>query len=302
MHAIKIIASRACSVRARGQKCSKNTPYHAQYGVTLIELMVGIAVGMLVVAVSMGALMLSRGVSGTVSDASGIQQQAAYAMRVIGMQMRQAGSLRVNMSYDTSVVSEPEQARVAVETATPASGGNEFDPSIDTIKGGAASMTVGYRRYTEQITTASAAQSQSRNCVGGPADSNNDQRLESLFTFDATSNELRCAGNGAAAQAIVNNVANFQVRYLLQDNSVGGDSKIKTVDVTGVGSSDWGKVQGIEVCLVLFGSEVIDMPSTTNYMDCDGTTKNMATLTGNRAKRVHMVFRNVFQLRSQGLL
>lgn len=277
---------------------------HRQQGVTLVELMVGMTVGLLVVAVSMGALMVSRGVSGTVSDGSMIQQQAAYAMRVIGTQMRQAGSLRVNMVYDSSVVSEPELAKVAIETNAPASGttGNTFDPSQDTIKGGAASVTVGYRRYTEPVTTASNA-SQSRNCVGGPADTSGDARLESIFSFDAASAELRCAGNTTAAQAIVNNVANFQVRYLLQDNTTTpGDSQIKTVDITGVGSSDWNKVQGIEVCLVLFGNEPIDMPSTSTYMDCNGSTVNMATLSGSRAKRMHMVFRNVFQLRSQGLL
>ena len=60
---------------------------HAQRGVTLIELMVGITIGLLTVAVAMGALMVSRGISGTVNDASNIQQQAAYAMRVIGLQV-----------------------------------------------------------------------------------------------------------------------------------------------------------------------------------------------------------------------
>ena len=53
--------------------------------------MVGIAIGLLVVAVAMGALMVSRGISGTVSDASAIQQQGAYAMRTLGMQLRQGG-------------------------------------------------------------------------------------------------------------------------------------------------------------------------------------------------------------------
>ena len=67
-----------------------------QRGVTLIELMVGIAIGLLVVAVAMGAVMVSRGVSGTVSDASGIQQQGSYVLRVIGQQLRQAGSLYLN--------------------------------------------------------------------------------------------------------------------------------------------------------------------------------------------------------------
>ncbi len=48
-----------------------------QQGVTLIELMVGIALGLMVIAVAMVALMTSRSISGTVSDASAMQQQAA---------------------------------------------------------------------------------------------------------------------------------------------------------------------------------------------------------------------------------
>ena len=40
-----------------------------EYGVTLIELLVGLAIGLVVIGVAMGALMISRGVTGTVSTA-----------------------------------------------------------------------------------------------------------------------------------------------------------------------------------------------------------------------------------------
>ena len=289
----------ACS-RAPMLKGATTRARH-QRGVTLLELMVGITIGLLVVAVAMGALMVSRGISGTVSDASMVQQQAAYAMRVIGTQLRQAGSLRVNLNYDTSAVAEPYQAKVAIETAAPATSGNAFDPSNDTIKGTATSMTVGYRRYTELLHNKAAEESQSRNCLGAPADTSTDQLLESIFTFNAAKNDLRCSGNSANEQPIVGNVANFQVRYLLQDNSAGGDSKINNVDAAGVGGN-WARVQGIEVCLVLYGNEPMDLPSGSNYTDCDGSTQDMSAQTGNRARRMHMVFRNVFQLRSQGLM
>ena len=53
---------------------------------------------------------------------------------------------------------------------------------------------------------------------------------------------------------------------------------------------------------MLYGAEAIDLPSGSNYTDCDGTAVDMSTLTGARAKRMHMVFRNIFQLRSQGLM
>lgn len=287
---------------------STNARHRSQSGVTLIELMVGIAIGLLVVAVAMGALMVSRGVSGTVSDASGVQQQAAYVMRVIGLQLRQAGSLYLHPNPTNAPAEFAATAAVAFETTALATGtGNSFDPSTHTLSATASAITVGYRRYKEPLYSAVAAQSVARNCVGAPSDdtgpNKDDQRIES--TFQQVGTELRCGGNGMAPQAIVQNVANFQVRYLLQENAVPGNPTIRYVNATTVGT-DWGKVQAVEVCLVLYGNEVIDMPAdgTSTYRDCDaaGTLIDMAALPGQRARRMHIAFRNVFQLRSQGLI
>jgi type IV pilus assembly protein PilW len=287
-----------------------------QRGMTLLELMVGMAIGLLVVAVAMGALMVSRGISGTVSDASDIQQQAAYAMRVIGTQLRQAGSLRLNLDPASAAAaagaSDIHMIEVAFETKAPATGtAKAFDPAEDTISGGPKNITVGYRRYQEPVSTASAPQSLLRNCLGGPAENSSDQRFESIFAFNASANTLTCSGNDLPAQPIVQNVANFQLRYFLQDNSSSTDgSRIRMV--TEVTPENRRMIQAVEVCLVLYGSEPIDMPTdspnTTSYIDCAtdaaGTPSlvNMAALSGSRARRMHLVFRNVFQLRSQGLI
>ena len=297
----KIIATRACTSRASGQikKKSLGAYSRTQRGVTLIELMVGIAIGLLVIAVAMGALMVSRGVSGTVSDASAIQQQAAYAMRVIGLQLRQAGSLRLNLDPGTVVTEANYMVPVAFEANPPT--------SVVTDIGGTAtpvSFTVGYSRYTEPVFTSASEQAFSRNCLGGPADTSLDVRADSIFSLDTTTNALQCNGNGAGAQPIVQNVANFQVRYLLQDNTTTpGAPTIKSVDADDVNADlkNWARVQGVEVCLVLYGNEAINLPAGSNYTDCNGTAVDMSTLTGTRAKRMHVPFRNVFQLRSQGL-
>ena len=114
-------------------------------------------------------------------------------------------------------------------------------------------------------------------------------------------NNLRCQGNGANVQPIAQNVANFQVRYLLQSNDAANPTMLYT-NAAGVGNNNWSRVQGVEVCLVLFGNDAIDLPAGTSYTDCDGTAVNMTTLAGARRNRMHYVFRNVFQLRSQGLI
>lgn len=288
-----------------------------QRGVTLIELMVGIVIGLLVVAVAMGALMVSRGISGTVSDASGIQQQAAYVMRVIGQQLRQTGSLYLNPNptggSNTDVLS-PVAFEIKAEGV---SGGNSFAQE-STLAGTSATVTTGFRRYADNVflvagTAATASTPAAfgtdylaRNCVGAPGNSSKDQLVESIFTFDSAKNELQYAGNGATAQPIVQNVAQFQALYVVQTTDATG-SKVKytkgsDMPTAATDPTTWRRVQGIQVCLVLYGSEPIDMPAGSAYTDCTGTSVNMTTLTGTRKNRMHLVFRNTFQLRSQGLI
>lgn len=303
--------ARMASVYGRHQRKISRFPL-TQRGFSLIELMVGIAIGLLVVAVALGALMVSRGVSGTVSDASNIQQQGAYAMRVMGQQLRQSGSLRLNLNPGTSTAAESYLADVGFEI----SAGAPADPfrfdatKASQIVSGAKTpetLNVGYQRYAEAVFTDAVARPQLRNCVGGPADASTNDRIESVFQLVAT--ELQCSGNGQAAQPVVQNVANFQVRYFLQDNTTSpGIPTIKAVDASAVGN--WAQVQAVEVCLVLYGTEVINLPTdgTSTYIDCDGITNiDMTTLpadtaTVKRRNRMHLAFRNIFQLRSQGLI
>lgn len=288
-----------------------------QRGVTLIELMVGMAIGLLVVAVAMGALMVSRGISGTVSDASGIQQQGAYILRVISQQLRQTGSLYLNPDPAGGGTSTDVLSPVAFEIKAKAvSGGNSFEQE-SVLAGASDTVTTGFRRYPDNVflvagTEAAASTPATfgtdylaRNCVGAPGNSSTDQRVESIFTFDSAKNELQCGGNGAAAQPIAQNVAQFQVTYMVQITDAVG-SKVqftKGSDMpTAATDPAWRRVQGVQVCLVLYGSEPIDMPAGSSYTDCAGTSVNMTTLTGARKNRMHLLLRNTYQLRSQGLL
>ncbi|RMA61259.1 type IV pilus assembly protein PilW [Acidovorax sp. 100] len=288
-----------------------------QRGVTLIELMVGIVIGLLVVAVAMGALMVSRGISGTVSDASAIHQQGAYVMRVIGQQLRQTGSLYLNPN-PTGGSNADVLSPVAFEIkAAAVSGGNSFAQE-STLAGASDTVTTGFRRYADNVfmvagTPASGASAATfgtdylaRNCVGAPGNSSTDQLIESIFSFDSAKSELQCRGNGVTTpQPIVQNVAQFQALYVVQTTDAAG-SKVqytKGSDMPAAATDPtWRRVQGIQVCLVLYGSEPINMPAGSTYTDCSGTSVDMTTLAGTRKNRMHLVFRNTFQLRSQGLI
>ena len=282
---------------------------------TLVELLVGIAIGLMVVAVATGALMVSRGVTGSVGDASNIQQQAAYAMRVVGGQLRQAASLYLNPNPSNAPGGLDPLTPVAFEKkADPASGTyNSFDldNSAELLSStGSSDLTVGFRRHKDPVfvrdpgTPTDPLMALARNCLGSPLNSSGDQRIESIFRL--VGNDLRCRGNNATEQPIVNNVANFQLTYLVQDatTTVGNPTLQRLATPPG---GNWGQVQGVEVCLVLYGNERVDLSGVPaadrSYLDCDGTTLVDMTMTpGARQSRMHMVFRNVFQLRSQGLM
>ncbi|MCL2524289.1 MAG: prepilin-type N-terminal cleavage/methylation domain-containing protein [Betaproteobacteria bacterium] len=263
-------------------KSLKNT----QGGLTLIELMVGLAVGMVVVIVAGVGLLASRGISGTVSDASGIQQQAAYAVRTIGMQLRQAGSRYLNLDAQDGVPANEIIGVVGFESGPTDT--SSFDPKTQTISGTGNSISVGYRRYSETVVDGMAYLM--ADCLGGPTGV--EEGAISAFTFNSGANTLQCNG-----QVMLQNVAAFQVRYLLQNNATAGNSTIRYLSAI-TNTADWKKLQAVEVCLELYGNESIDMPADSSYTGCNGAAIDMTSLPGVRANRMHITYRNVFQLRT----
>ena len=288
-HQIKKIALSAYPARDKEQKNFK-----FQAGLTLIELMIGLAVGLLVVAVATVSLLGSRSVTGAVSDISGIQQQAAYVMRTFGTQLRQAGSLYLDLGLDADGTGD-------IDSATTFQLRSSTEQAITENEDGA--VTVRFTGYEEPTFADNGPIA--RNCLGAPGDipAGTTETIESIFTLKGDDYELHCGGNSATAQPIASKVAQFQVRYLVQSEKANPTTLYANADDV---NNNWNQVQGVEVCLVLFGTERIDMPTDdpdlTSYTDCDGTRVDMTALTGNRTNRMHYVFRNVFQLRSQGLI
>ncbi len=271
----------------------------SQQGMTLIELMVGIAIGLMVVAVALGALMVSRGVTGTVSEATSMQQQAAYAFRVIGQQIRQAGSMELNLNPNIAGTPAPgtdaAMTPVAFDAPDPSGARPPFVRASSTLTSAATplSFTVGYQNYTE-MTVKDGQTSLLRDCLGqnpalGTGSLTATPVLTSKFEHDAAQNALVCTGAGSSGkQAIIGNVTNMQIRYVEQAS---GTTTLKYLPPSPP-PSNWNNIYAIEVCLELTGTEVVPTAGAT-YKDCSGTD----TSYGDRLK---MVFRNVYQIRSQG--
>lgn len=278
---------------------SKNYPApQNQRGLSLIELLVSIAISLLIIAVALGAIVASRSITGSVDDSGQLQQQASHIFRVMGKQLRQAGSLKLSLSTqgneDDADINDP----VAFEIATA-----DFNPKTDTISGienpkdNQFKLTTAYSNYSELIYSSNNKESLQRDCLG---ENGTDTVIRNHFTL--RDSNLVCAGVNSAPQPIANNVAEFEVLYLIQSSAAAGSPQLQYITANSVGTGHWHNVYAVEVCIVLYGNEIINLPKDSNYTNCQGQSVDMSTLTGNRARRMHKVFRNVFQLRSQGLI
>ena len=184
----------------------------------MVELLVGLTIGLMTIAVAIGTLMISRQVSGAVSEASQLQQQAAQAFRTIGQQARQAGSLRLNLAY-------AKDAAQAVDVADPVA--FEVPAGLLSVTGKNTpsatddQLTLAYPNYTESL-VGNAVQSQLRDCLG---QGKGQGVIRSGFSLDkatgATSGELECKGSDGSTQPVIENVADFRVRFLDQAGTFG---------------------------------------------------------------------------------
>lgn len=256
-----------------------------QSGLTLVELLVAIAIGLLVISVALTSMLVARSLSTATTEVAQLQQKAAYAFRVIGQQVRQAGSR--NLTNATT----PIEKAMFVEDAKLA-----LQPNLQGVEDPESSefaLSVAFQNTNQSAFPYVNGKPQvialHRNCLGEILDGNSNSVLVSQFKLNGT--DLVCAGSGNA-QTIVSGVNDFVVRYMIQGHS-GANTPHFAFGHAGLISApqDWSKVQAVKVCLELVGKEHIDTAGAT-YIRCDGQEAD-------RNNKLRVVFRNTFHLHNR---
>lgn len=233
---------------------------------TLLELLVGITLGLLVIGAAIGTLVVSRQASGTVSEVSQLQQQASYAMRMFGLQLRSAGALELVQLSAGGPFSFNDLAGVALNGTDGASGA----PDMLAVANQPSALPSLQRDCTYG------------NVAGMPVN-------PSLFAVNAA-NQLTCLGSNPllVPQPMVGNVADFQVSYRVNVGSTGAPG-YRLLTASAMTPAQWTRVTAIETCLDLRGTELMPDLGTT-YLNCQGAAVP-------RGSRNHFVSRNVFYVR-----
>lgn len=172
----------------------------SQRGISLIELLIGLTIGLLVVVAALGSLSFTQVTSTTVGDSARLQQKANTAFRVMGLQLRQTGGVELKQGpgggpviYDRS------------DGVTGFNGWNGANPdiAITGLDGGGAAPDTLRLSYQDNGT--------SRDCLGNLATTTPLVRVDNAFYVNA--GRLMCQGANGTIQALIDGVEDFQVTY-----------------------------------------------------------------------------------------
>ncbi|MEJ8856618.1 PilW family protein [Variovorax robiniae] len=260
-------------------------------GVTLVELLAALVIGLLVIGAAIAAMLLSRNSAAMVTDVARLHQQGSFAMRVIGMQARRAGSLDLvvpaaagGMVSFNAEFTGLDGKGASVSGQEGEKGGPDKVSFTNQYIGPVKAAGISTAKAAEIPDAGVAVDPEQRDCV---ADSAINSRLQSTFWVEKGA--LKCTGL-KSSQPLVADVADFQVWYRVKASP----TKIRRMNADEVKAANlWRSVSSVEICLDLKGAETTsDQPSKT-YVDCNGKEAPHNGV-------LHMLFRNVFDLRTQG--
>jgi len=238
-------------------------------GAMLLEVLVGLAVGAVVITSAFAALVLLRDAQRAIEDQSQLQQQAGFLMRAIGRQVHPAGSL------DMEPVGDTGGFRYAAQPGPAGADG-----------GAVVHGTSGDRHDSLTLTEpALPAPGTARvDCLGQAPQP--DRRTSATFHADS-SGKLSCRSSSGQNQPLAYGVAAFRTRYRLRDGA-----QVREMDADAVEQAGrWHQVGAIEVCIDLHGAPHSGGASAP-YVDCTGHAVSDSA-------RRHLVVRRLFTLRAR---
>ena len=300
----------------RDSSFRRRAPSVRQRGMTLIELLVGMTVGLIIILAAVASLLIVRTSSRTMIDSAALEQQATLAMLQINQQITQAGGYNAYLGS-----TNPDDGTDGNAASPPAIGSGtlgyvNFDtrpigvsattPTVSVlgVDGDAAAAPP----VSDKLSVSYAVPndgSPAAGCAGMTAQDAAKTRLEggairivSTFAVDPVTKSLTCTteddltvpASAASAIPIASNVAYMRVSYLRVADNGTVTAFSRAADVTNSAVSDpWPTISGVQICLEMMG-DITQSPSA--YTDCQGHSQ-----TPNDG-RLHRTVRNTFYLRN----
>jgi type IV pilus assembly protein PilW len=243
---------------SQGFMLTRLTSKKRQMGASIMELMVGIAIGLLVVLAALGSLVYTQVSSTTMVDATRLQQKADAVFRIISFQILQAGAMELNTNSSS----------IDPGTVTLSADYSGFDPAVTNLPGivasvhgvdedGALGVNKDILRISHQDNGTTTTLSTIRDCLGQTtAFATRGVSVNSIFTYRPVlggGGDLQCQGAaaGATPQPILDGVEDFQVTYGVRTGTSPLTENFQYFTAATV--ADWSNIQTVNICLQLRG-------------------------------------------------
>lgn len=256
----------------------------SQAGLTLVEIMVSLTLGLIVLLAVGSVYVGSRQTYRVQEENARIQEAGKYALEVIGRSFRQAGA-DAEMNYNPTALT--------LECAPPvctAVDNNAVVAATDTIRN---QFYAGREELNAGVWGA-------RNCLGGVIQANT--LVTNIFSFNGT--DLVCStGAGVAAQPLVSNVTDLQVVYGI-DPAIATTGGQVAQYVAAATAAQWPQVVSARVCVQVRSAGNGLTAAPQRYLNCAGalgTATGVAAFTtaGAGDLRIYRSFVGTFNLRNR---
>jgi type IV pilus assembly protein PilW len=304
--------------------------HRRQRGMTLIELMVSMTLGLLLSGAVTALYLTTRQTSRQGDALTQMNANAQMVMDLIGRDIQMAAYYPAPLPRDTSAAAAHERGTYFNSVTSAPSAYNDglfgceaasFDPSTPdcaTSAGATAPDSIVISYFSDDHFGSGSRLGLQNDCLGQPVDTsatsyNEARRADDLpvqivnhyalvtqtLTLDSstiTTKALACQGNGkptGSYVAIASGIEDLQLSYGVAETA-GSLSPSRFYNATGVGTK-WPQVTAVKVCLLVRSIEAVRMSdkggtSARTYVDCQGNTQTLGA--SNRAlfRRYEQVF------------
>ncbi|MBF5005272.1 PilW family protein [Diaphorobacter caeni] len=274
---------------------------------SLVELLIGLSIGLVIIGIALTSLQVSQFVSTTVSESTTLLQDANTALRIIGAQIRQTESVALNLQpslgsdIDTAalrpvmfeqVLNVDEAAAVVDKTISAVS-----SPNISKSVG--AALQIQYENFVEYLlsdATAPTWDSALRDCLG---QNKSNRSLSTIITstFFLRDGNLMCTGVAGTAQPLIANVKDFTIRLLREiPAEISGNEpqfQYATPASLNAHAAQWQNVSAVEICLELEAPAIKAPDVGAEYQPCSGQQRF-------KGSKLIVLARQLFHIRAHG--
>lgn len=238
--------------------------YHRQRGLSLVELMIAMVIGLLLIAATGNIYLAGRQAFQDQDESARMQETARFVLSALSRVISTAGRTEIG---PTNVLWDFQKSQPGISPIAASNGAS----------GAADTLTVRFVSASTDV-----------DCVGGNVTGNAGGLLVAQ-TLSLNGTDLRCQRDAVAPMPLASNVEDFQIQFGLDTNATDGARNVdQYADPTAANAA---QALAVRVCILVRTEDRV-APSAQSYTDCKGNAQNATD------RRIRRTFTRVIGLKN----